>query len=348
MLRKFLPVAILLACFTQAFSQDSTKKGTFVFTGSVDGYYRYNFYNAKDEDNINNLTSFTNSHNSFELGMASIKTEYSLGKAGAVADLGFGKRAQEFSYNEEGVTAAVKQAYVYFAPSEHVKFSLGKWATHVGYELADAYLNRNYSMSYLFSYGPFSHTGLKGEFTFDNVGFMLGVANPTDYISATFAKKYLLGQFWAGTKDGKLKGYLNYVGGKDGSETSINQFDLVITGTVSDKFNIGLNGSVQSQKPDNGDGNTWWGTAGYLNFDPTPGFGLTLRGEYFDDKKMLTSVSTAVFEATLTGNIRIDNLTILPEIRLDNAKDPVFVKNNGEGQKSTVSFILGATYSFNW
>ena len=40
---------------------------------------------------------------------------------------------------------------------------MGKWATHVGYELADAYLNRNYSMDYMFSYGPFSHTGLKAD-----------------------------------------------------------------------------------------------------------------------------------------------------------------------------------------
>ena len=38
------------------------------------------------------------------------------------------------------------------------------WATHVGYELVDAYLNRNYSMSYMFSYGPFFHTGIKADF----------------------------------------------------------------------------------------------------------------------------------------------------------------------------------------
>jgi Putative beta-barrel porin-2, OmpL-like. bbp2 len=351
MLRKFLSMAILLTGFTQAFTQDSAKKSSTTITGSVDGYYRYNFYNAKDEEATNNLTSFTNSHNSFEIGMASLKIEHTMGKVGAVLDVGFGTRATEFSYAETGILQSVKQAFVYFAPSEHVKFTMGKWGTHVGYEVLDAYLNRNYSMSYMFSYGPFSHTGLKADFTFGNVGFMLGVANPTDMISASFGKKFILGQFSAASSSGKVKGYLNYVGGKDAAETSINQFDLVGLITVSDKFNIGLNGTVQMQKPDVGDSKSWWGAAGYLNYDPTAGFGLTFRGEYFDDKKDLTSVQTfgtSFFEATLTGNIRIDNLTILPEIRLDNAKDAVFTKNNGDLEKSTFTFILGATYHFNW
>ena len=42
---------------------------------------------------------------------------------------------------------------------------MGKWFTHVGYELSDAYLNRNYSMDYMFSYGPFFHTGIKMDVT---------------------------------------------------------------------------------------------------------------------------------------------------------------------------------------
>ncbi|MEJ0107115.1 MAG: hypothetical protein WDO19_33290 [Bacteroidota bacterium] len=43
--------------------------------------------------------------------------------------------------------------------------------------------------------------------------------------------------------------------------------------------------------------------------DPTTVFGLTLRGEYFDDKNGVAGLSTGIFDATLSGNIRIDNLT---------------------------------------
>src|SRR5690242_20818958 len=135
MLRKILFFFLAFVPFIYGNAQDSSSKGTLTINGSVDAYYRYNFLNAKDSARTNNYTSFTNSQNSFELGMASVKGEYTSGKVGGVIDLGFGRRAEEFSYNESGTLAAIKQAYVYFSPSDKVKFTMGKWATHVGYEL---------------------------------------------------------------------------------------------------------------------------------------------------------------------------------------------------------------------
>ena len=61
------------------------------------------------------------------------------------------------------------------------KFTFGKFGTHVGYELLDPQLNKNYSMSYMFTNGPFSHTGFKANLTKGKHGFMLGVSNATDY-----------------------------------------------------------------------------------------------------------------------------------------------------------------------
>jgi hypothetical protein len=350
MLRKFLATAIIVAFLSPVFAQDSTKKGSLTVSGSVDAYYRYNFANAKDSGKTNNITSFTNSQNSFELGMASVKAEYTIGKVDGVVDLGFGRRAQEFSYNDAGTLVAIKQAYVSYAPSEKVKFTMGKWFTHVGYEVPDAYLNRNYSMDYMFSYGPFFHTGIKMDVTANkNFGFMIGVANPTDMVTASFAKKFFLGQIHLVTTNSKINGYLNYVGGKDMSDATINQFDAVITGTVSSKFSIGYNGTVKSVKPGSGNSDSWWGSALYLNFDPTSMFGLTARGEYFGDKKGVAGLGTSIFDATLSGDIHIDNLTIIPEFRVDAAKDAIFYKNsdtNTPTAKSTGTFILAATYHF--
>ena len=141
---------------------------------------------------INNYTSFTNSQNSFELGMASIKADHSFGKASATIDLGFGRRAEEFSYGnpDHPTLFAVKQAYLSYAISDKFKLTMGKWATHIGYELPDAYLNRNYSMDYMFSYGPFSHTGLKADIGLGKKSaLMLGVANASDVVSDSFIKK---------------------------------------------------------------------------------------------------------------------------------------------------------------
>lgn len=347
MLRKLTATAIFMALILTAYSQIDS---SLVINGSIDAYYRFNFQNAKDSMRTNNYTSFTNSQNSFELGMASIAASYSKGKVGGVLDLGFGRRADEFSYNDNGTLVAIKQANFYFAPSENVKFTMGKWGTHVGYELLDAYLNRNYSMDYMFSYGPFFHTGLKMDVTASkNFAFMIGVANPTDFVTASFAKKNFLAQMHLTSTDEKLSAYVNYVGGKDMSDATINQFDAVITAAIADKFSIGYNGTVKSVKPSGGSSDSWWGSALYLNVDPTSMFGLTLRGEYFGDKNGVAGFNTNIFDLTLSANIHIDNLTIIPEFRVDTAKDPIFFKNSdmlSPTSKGTGSFILAATYHF--
>ncbi len=359
MLRKFLTLAIIMAPFCAAFSQDSTdKKGELTLSGSVDAYYRYNFSNVKDYGATNNYTSFTNSQNSFELGMASIRADYSYGKVSATMDLGVGTRAVEFSYAETGILQAIKQAYVSYAPSDKVKFTMGKWGTHVGYEVLDPQFNRNYSMSYMFSYGPFSHTGIKAEFVLgDHFGLMAGVANPSDMISASFAKKYILGQFSASFD--KFSAYLNYVGGKDSDNGSDNQVGLTATATITDKFSIGYDGTVRFYKPEGGSSNSWWGSALYLNVDPSEKFGITLRGEYFDDsdgvityyddfiEDYLPLFGTSIFQTTLSFNIKPhSNFKIIPEFRLDSAKDPIFMEKEGSGIKSTGTFLLAAIFSF--
>jgi hypothetical protein len=359
--RKILFVSAIVMTSGVLRAQDSTeKKGNLTISGSADTYYRFNFHNAKDSSHTNNYTSFTNSQNSFELGMASIKADYSIAKVDGVIDLGFGRRAEEFSYNDGDLDqnkngfislANIKQAYLSYATSAKVKFTMGKWFTHVGYEVPDAYLNRNYSMDYMFSYGPFFHTGIKMDVTLNNnFGFMIGVANPTDFSSASFAKKNFIGQIHLATTNSKVNAYINYVGGKDMSDATVNQFDLVATGTISGKFSVGYNGSVKIVEPNGGSSDSWWGSAIYLNYDPSTAFGLTARGEYFGDDKGVAGFGTNIFDVTLSGNIHISNLTIIPEFRLDASQDPLFFKendpSNAPSAKSTGTFILAATYHF--
>jgi hypothetical protein len=343
MLKKISAASIGILSLLSANAQtDSSKKATTTFTGSVDAYYRYNFNEPKT--GTNNLTSFTNSVNSFELGMASLKVDHTVGKVSATADFGFGKRAQEFSYNDVGTTlTAIKQAYVSYAPSDKVKFTFGKWATHCGWELLDAYANRNYSMSYGFSFGPFFHTGLKADISLGGKSaLMLGVANPVDYVSAPSSTKYILAQFSTGTSNDKLKAYLNFHGG-----TGLTQFNLVVNGTVTDQLSIVYDGSLNTTKIGTTN-SSWKSHAVYFNYDPTKLFGLTLRADYFDDRKLspLLAGGKNVFATTLSGNVKVDNLTIIPELRLDNAATTIFTKGTGAGTKSTASFILAAVYKF--
>lgn len=338
--------------------------GEFQINGSVDAYYRYNFANAKSAGAFNNNTSFTNSQNSIELGMASLKASYTKGKAGVVVDLGFGTRAREFSYAEEpdgagngsALLQAVKQAYVVYNPTDNIRISAGKWGTHLGYEVLDPQLNRNYSMSYMFSYGPFSHTGLKADINLGNgFGVMAGIANPTDYLGASFAKKNFIAQF---SKTGDvINAYLNYVSGKDIDNTvNGNQVGLTATAKVSDLFSLGYDGTVKFVDPNEGGSGKWWGSALYLNLDPSEKFGITLRGEYFDDKDKglvfgtfgtTDPKGTSVTQATLSFNIKpASGLAIIPEFRIDSAKDAIFTKNDGSATKSASTFLIAAVYSF--
>lgn len=344
MLKKIFPFTTGIMSMCSLFAQtDSSKKATTVFSGSVDAYYRYNLSDAPGK--TNNLTSFTNSQNSFELGMASVRVDHSKGKIAATADLGFGKRAQEFSYNDAGTTLAIiKQLYVSYAPSDKVKFTLGKWATHIGYELLDAYANRNYSMSYGFSYGPFFHTGLKADISLGGKSaLMVGVANPTDFVTTTSNIKMFLAQVSTGSANDTWKAFLNFQGG-----TGLTQYNLVVTGILNSHFNIAYDGSLQSTTTGT-TRSSWKSHAMYLNYDPTPAFGLTLRGDYFDDRKIAPLLGGAkkVFATTLSADIKIDNLIIIPEFRVDNASGAgVFSKNSGLSTKNTSTFLLAAIYKF--
>ena len=332
---------------------EEEKTPALVISGSADTYYRFDFAKTK----ANNFTSFTGSHNSFMLGMASVKLEHKGDKVGAVLDLGFGLRAREFAYTDDGITQAIKQLYVTYSPADWIKFTAGSWATHVGYELLDPQLNRNYSMSYMFTNGPFSHTGVKADITKGKHGFMVGVSNATDFrISPDgyINKKFFIAQYSLAASD-NFKVYLNYVAGKGPDTSKVNQFDAVVTAKVSDKFNIGFNGTVNSTQfwdgAKNLDGQSWWGSALYLNLDPKPWFGLTLRGEYFNDDNQLKMFSIApkggnIFATTLSANFKAGGFTFIPEFRIDNASQAVFIDKDGAANKSAANFLLAAVYSF--
>ncbi len=356
---------------------DSTK--TFVLSGSVDAYTRTDFNNVSSS--VNNKTSFTQSNNSFELGMATLRGDGSAlgGKVTATADLGFGPRAEAFNAGSPNTLLAVKQLYISIIPGKTatgVKFTIGKWFTHIGYEVPDAYANRNYSMDYLFTTGPFSHTGIKAEWTKKTWHFMLGVANPTNVVTiptpvAGSATKHLLAQVDDGTKNGKWHFYLNYEGSfgmgnsGDGSVKSNNQIDFVATGTITSKFSVGFNatGLIHSYNTTGGPtekSDAWGGAALYLNWDPTALFGLTLRSEYFIDGESGpvdgTTISPLIYgtsnilEETLSANFRVGQVTIIPEVRFESAdtkNGDIYVKSKDlTPTGSDFSGLLAAVYKF--
>jgi hypothetical protein len=318
-----------------------------LISGFVDAYYQHSAANALFP------TSFTPNDRSFSLGMANLVLAKE-GKVGFVADIAFGPRAEAANGYAGTALSYIKQMYVSYAATDFLTFTLGNFGTHVGYEVIDSKTNFNYSTSYMFSYGPFFHTGLKANLSLgDRFGAMIGIFNDTDTKIDVVSGKHLGGQF-SYTQD-KLSAYLNYIGGRvaDASENTpeafAHQFDLTASFQATDKLGLGLNTTLKQLKPEDGPAASWSGVALYAKYALGKVFSLGLRGELIRDKDglILGLKEDNITALTLSGNIYLGNLTVIPEFRVDSASTPgAFTDFDGIPLQSTSGAILAVVYSF--
>lgn len=320
-------------------------------SGFVDAYYQYSF-------NENPFpTSFTETHNSFTLGMANVVFAKE-GKVGFVADLAFGPRADVANgFTENSTLGAIKQLYVTYSPSDKLTFTFGNYGTHVGYEVIDAPANVNYSTSYMFSNGPFYHTGVKADIALsENFGAMLGIFNDTDGKFDFVDGKHIGAQLSYSKDDFEV--YLNYIGGKDavineGTTESADirgdQVDITATYQVNDQFGLGFNGTTKIVSNSELDDNTsWLGAALYANYAVNDALTLGIRGEYIgDDDGLISGVEgNSIIDLTLSGNINVGSLKIIPEFRVDIASEDSFLDADGNLSGTSSAFILAVVYGF--
>ena len=84
----------------------------------------------------------------------------------------------------------------------------------------------------------------------------------------------------------------------------------------------------------------------YFNYDPSAKVGITLRSEYFNDANSALGIGTSIFQNTFSVNIHLNKLTLIPELRLDNAKDKVFLNRTNINSSLAGSFLLASVYKF--
>ena len=317
----FLTLTAIVALFTfSGTTVQAQEAPTFSVSGTVDTYYRSAEYAPS--------TSFADL-NGFALGMANIVLSYEGEKSGFVADLVYGPRGADAVFNSAGSSSIVNQLYVYYNVSDSFTLTLGNFNTFLGYEVISPAGNFNYSTSYMFSNGPFSHTGLKADIALsDNASLMLGVLNSTDYTkSQPVGDDYMFGA--------QLGLYGQYINFLTGGATNISQIDFTGGIDISDSFFLGVNATSYED-----DGAEWSGVALYPQVTMSDSFALGLRGESFDIKDTNTYTSL-----TLTGSYTSGNLTLKPEIRIDSADEQVSAWS-ANGTDSLSSFVLAAIYSF--
>lgn len=353
-------------------AEDEEKKGTFAFSGYIDSYFSGNFNKPLSQKNLGiagTARVFDQRSGQIALGLAQTRMSYTNDKSEVVVDLAFGPNADLANYANLGTALAIKQAYFSYNITDKWSATVGQFGTHIGYEVIDAPVNFNYSLSNLFGMGPFYHTGLKTTYAFsDRASLMVGIVNAVDGFGDNNRKKGVIAQLYVSPAT-NWDVYLNAIDTNDEDpdaagnvpKAHYRMLDLATTYQLSEKFLLGVNAAVGSQQfGGSSNSQTWGGIAGYANLALSDYFGLGARYEFFDNSNGARALldfngqGTSVNSFTLTGNINLaDGHVILkPEFRIDSYA----ARSNGEQQfedsngnfteKSQSTLGIGFIYKF--
>jgi len=332
--------------------------------------YTWNFNDPLSK--TNQLRAFDVDHNSIRIDAAELVVQKAVanpGEFGVRFDVTFGSVAHIaaarglFRDPATGIAGDIdlQQAFAsYIIPVGHgLRFDLGKFVTPVGYELIEGYDGYNdvYSRSWLFAYGPYTHTGFKLTYPFsDKIAATVMLANGWDNVVDNNAAKSF-GVTLAITPSPKLSVYLNYLGGpeRDNDNTSWRSLaDLVAVYKPFSRFSIALNidyGREQNgippppptlpmtpdpmppaaaaivQTPDA----QWAMIDLYLRLQLTRRFALSARGEIFwDVDGNRTGTAQRLISGTITPELRLtDAFLMRAEFRIDGSDQRVFEDNGG-------------------
>ena len=328
LLNKSILIAAVALLTVSTYAQEEEPAPTFSVAGSVDTYFRSS--EAAPGTSFANLPGFS-------MGMANIILSYEGEKSGFVADLVYGPRGADAVFNSTGSANIVNQLYAYYNLSDSFTLTMGNFNTFLGYEVISPVANFNYSTSYMFSYGPFSHSGIKADLALsDDASLMLGVLNSTDY-----TESQPIGEdFMIGVQLGLFGQYINYLGG---GTAGVSQIDFTGGIDLGDSFFLGVNATSYSDDNDV----EFSGFALYPQYTFSDSFALGARFESFTENGNLGALGDGDNTSfTITGSITSGNLMIKPEIRMDSASAKFYTDADGAATDSLSVFMVAAIYSF--
>jgi hypothetical protein len=326
-MKKIILSAMVLAS-TAIFAQESKLS----ISGTVDMYGTVNTVDGSGTPGL--LIANPQSANAFGLGSINTVFAYETEKAGVVADLAYGPKA-----DDANLAGAINQLYAYYNVSDKTTITAGQFNTFLGYEVISPAANFNYTVSYLFNAGPFSHTGIKLDYAAsEDLSYMLAVTNSHAISSAD---GNVSGELQYGAQIGYKGQYLNFIyGGVDGSGVEDNLF-IDYTGgfDLSESLYLGINAAYSySDEADAG----YQGAALYIENTFSDTFALGLRPEFFQANGSSDATVTALTLAASTS--LTDNLKVISEFRVDSSDDGAIEVFANEESVSAIT--VAAVYSF--
>lgn len=329
------------------------------------------FVSTAYEYNANRPSTGTTSYrvfdfddNSFNLDVAELVVQIAPVKpndAGFRIDVAGGNSIPQITKSQDQTVAQFDLQQLvasYIAPiGSGLRFDVGKYVTHLGYELIEGYdgYNDNYSRSILFGYAiPFTHTGVKASYAFSSkISTMVEVVNGWDLVHDNNRSKSVGAQLTVMPVT-PLTVFFNWIGGPElanDNHTTRSVFDVVAILKPTSALTLGVNGDYGTEDGTSrvipGEDAKWKGIAGYAVYALTSKLSLALRGETLHDDggvRLGTDTKAVLSEATFTPTYKFtDHVVVRGEVRYDKANQPIITKRATLSDKQAtagINFII--------
>jgi hypothetical protein len=301
------------------------------------GYVAASYY---DSSGYNTYHEFDTSHDTFQLDQAGLTLAYQPKTGfGAVVDGIAGEDAKIVNAAEAAVASSpdafdILQGYVQYV-TDSVTVQAGKFTTLAGAEVVAPTGNTNFSRSLLFYAEPMTHTGVRATYALSGtLSVIVGVNNGWNYTKVDYGSKTgELGVAFNPNKYFSLTAQL-YAGKDPVYAAERTFFDAVATlnATSALSFVVSYDWGRQettAATPAALTGGDWDGVAGYLNYQLSSQWRVSLRGEYLDDKDgttLVTGTRQTLEEGTVTfGYDPISSFELRLEGRYDSSSEPTFL-----------------------
>ena len=302
------------------------------------GYVAASYY---DSSGYNSYHQFDTSHDTFQLDQASLQLAYQPKSGfGAVVDVIAGEDAKIADAAESAGASAnsfdLLQGYVQYVAGP-LSVQAGKFTTLAGAEVIAPTGNTNFSRSLLFFAEPMTHTGLRATYAVnDKLSVIVGVNNGWNYTKVNYGSK--TGELGISlTPDKYFSLTAQVYAGKDpiyGAERTLFDTAATFNATSALSFVVSYDWGKQETGPATPaalTGGDWEGVAGYVNYQLSSQWRVSLRAEYLDDKDGTTVVTGArqnLKEGTITfGYDPVASFELRLEGRYDSSSEPTFLKS---------------------
>jgi Putative beta-barrel porin-2, OmpL-like. bbp2 len=251
-----------------------------------------------------------------------------------------------------------------------LRFDVGKFVTHLGYEVIGGYdgYNDNFSRGFIFGYGiPFTHTGVKATYAFTpRITAMVSLTNGWDDVQR-LNHAYTVGTQLALTPTKTTSIAFNFIHGPERRQDTHDQrtvYELVAQWKPAARLTLGGDGLYGHEENGVAVGHDalWKGLAGYARYNLTASFSLAFRGEVFNDAGgTRTGTDQTLRGFTFTPeydrNIKFSRLNshfrkadgkfvVRGDLRLDQSDKNVFLEGSTPTQKQQFTSAVNLIYLF--